>query len=111
MFCDTGDIIIMARILNTAQAAEKLQVRPITVRRYLKSGLLQGRRIGREWRVMETDIETFVRGYVKKSTSARVTARGFLEGLPGFGSEIFLKNKQEEIKIENMQSHFKVDCK
>ena len=47
----------MARILNTKQAAEKLQVRPITVRRYLCKGLLPGRRIGRDWRVVETDIE------------------------------------------------------
>lgn len=90
----------MARILNTEQAAEKLQVKPLTVRKYLRKGLIPGKRLGREWRIVETDLEMFLRGNVQTETPTRVSARGFLADLPGFGTEEFMKSKQEEIELE-----------
>ncbi len=90
----------MAKILNTQQAAEKLQVKPLTVRKYLKKGLIPGRRLGREWRIVETDLETFLSGNIQTETSPRISARGFLADLPGFSVEEFLKDKQEEIELE-----------
>jgi excisionase family DNA binding protein len=90
----------MARILNTEQAAEKLQVKPLTVRKYLRKGLIPGKRLGREWRIVETDLEMFLRGAVQTQAPARESARGFLADLPGFGTEEFLKSKQEEIELD-----------
>ncbi|MHB9036308.1 MAG: helix-turn-helix domain-containing protein [Armatimonadota bacterium] len=90
----------MARILTTEQAAEKLQVKPLTVRKYLRKGIIPGRRLGREWRIVETDLELFLRGNVQPEVQPRVSARGFLADLPGFGTEEFLRNKQEEIELE-----------
>ena len=90
----------MARILNTEQAAEKLQVKPLTMRKYLRNGLIPGKRLGREWRIVETDLETFLSGKMSTDVPARISARGFLAGLQGFGTEEFLKDKQLDIEIE-----------
>ena len=90
----------MARILNTEQAAEKLQVKPLTMRKYLRNGLIPGKRLGREWRIVETDLEKFLSGKVSTDVPARISARGFLADLPGFGTEEFLKDKQLDIEIE-----------
>lgn len=90
----------MENMLNTKQVAEKLQIKPVTVRKYLRKGLIPGKRLGREWRIIETDLEMFIRGNVQTKPATRISARGFLENLPGFGSEEFLKNKQKEIELE-----------
>jgi len=90
----------MARILTTDQAAEKLQVKPLTVRKYLRRGLIPGKKLGREWRIVETDLELFLRGNLSAMTQPRISARGFLADLPGPSVEEFLKDKQEEIEIE-----------
>jgi len=91
----------MARILTTEQAAEKLQVKPLTIRKYLRKGLIPGRRIGREWRVVETDLEDFVRGVEPPEPKARVSARGFLRRYPGvLTSEEVNESKRLEAELE-----------
>ena len=90
----------MARILNTEQAAEKLQVKALTVRKYLRKGLIPGKRLGREWRIVETDLELFLRGNVQPQALERVSALGICADIPGFGTGEFLKNKQDEIALE-----------
>ena len=90
----------MSRILTTEQVAEKLQVKPLTVCKYLRNGLIPGKRIGREWRIVETDLENFISGTVKVEEKPRVSARGFLANLPGFGTEEFIKQKREEVELE-----------
>ena len=47
-----GDFMEM--LLTVAQAAERLQVTPYTVREHLKTGLLRGVKRGRLWRVPES---------------------------------------------------------
>ena len=91
----------MARILNTQQAAEKLQVKPLTVRKYLRKGLIPGKRLGREWRIVETDLELFLRGNIVPEAQPRISARGFLKGLPGMiSSEEFMAEKRAEVEEE-----------
>lgn len=82
----------MARILNTKQAAEKLQVKPLTVRKYLRKGLIPGKRLGREWRIVETDLEMFLRG--------SAPARGLFANSP----EELIESKQEEIELDAEES-------
>ncbi len=42
------------QFLTVEQAARRLHVHPMTVRRHLKSGLLRGRKQGKLWRVAES---------------------------------------------------------
>ena len=51
----------MARILTVEQAAEKLQMSTRTTRDMLRLGKLPGRKIGRAWRVVDTDLERWIR--------------------------------------------------
>jgi excisionase family DNA binding protein len=66
----------MARILNTKQAAEKLQVKPLTIRKYLRKGLIPGKRLGREWRIVETDLELFLRGNILTKSATHLSGSG-----------------------------------
>lgn len=47
----------MARILTVEQVTEKQQVKPLTVREYLREGRIHGRKLGRSWRVVEDDLD------------------------------------------------------
>jgi excisionase family DNA binding protein len=112
ILCVTERISEMARILNTEQAAEKLQVKPLTIRKYLRKGLIPGRRIGREWRIVETDLEMFVRtGNMPPESEprARISARGFLAQFPGnLSSEAFLAEKHAENAEEERRNDERV---
>ncbi len=48
------------RILTLEQAAEVMQLKPETIRRYLKSGKLPGRKVGKQWRIAEDDLINLV---------------------------------------------------
>jgi excisionase family DNA binding protein len=51
------------RWLTVAEIAERLRVHEQTVRRWLRSGELPGRALGRKagWRIREADLEEFMR--------------------------------------------------
>ena len=48
------------RILTVEQAAELLQINYETCRRYLNAGKIPGRKIGKQWRVVESDLKRFI---------------------------------------------------
>jgi excisionase family DNA binding protein len=48
-------------LLTPEQVAERLQVRPRTVREYLRNGKLRGTRLMKAWRVTEDALEEFIR--------------------------------------------------
>ena len=54
------------RWLTVAQAAERIQVHPETVREWLRAGRLPGTLLSRRagWRVRERDVERFLAGEV-----------------------------------------------
>jgi len=56
-----------SEILTPEQAAEKLKVSIITVRRLLKNGTLNGFKVGRQWRIDETDLKSYIRQQKKRS--------------------------------------------
>jgi excisionase family DNA binding protein len=91
---------MMARILTVEQVAEKLQVKPLTVREYLRKGRIPGRKLGRAWRVVETDLEWFLSGRSPMPTAERISALGICSDIPGFGTEEFLKGKRKEAELE-----------
>ena len=51
------------QIYTVAQAAERLRVRPDTVRTWLNTGLLSGCKIGggRVWRITEEQLQAFLK--------------------------------------------------
>jgi excisionase family DNA binding protein len=60
----------MEQYLTSEQVAKKLQVHPFTVLKYLKSGKLKGVKIGRMYRIKESDVEKFLEKGSTTSTSS-----------------------------------------
>jgi excisionase family DNA binding protein len=90
----------MAQILTVEQAAAKLQMSPKIVREYLRLGKMPGRKIGRAWRVVETDLESWV-SKGQDERKPRVSALGFLKQFPGnLSSEQFMAEKHAEVEEE-----------
>jgi excisionase family DNA binding protein len=54
------------RLLTPPQVAERLQVNERTVTQWLRKGHLRGFKIGKEWRVSEIDLETFIEARANK---------------------------------------------
>jgi excisionase family DNA binding protein len=50
----------VGKIFTVDQVAEQLQVKPDTIRIYLRRGDLRGFRLGREWRIREEDLQAFI---------------------------------------------------
>jgi excisionase family DNA binding protein len=50
------------RYFSPDDVAHKLNVKPLTVRRWLKGGKLKGLKVGRLWRVRESELEAFLKG-------------------------------------------------
>lgn len=50
------------KLLTPEDAAKVLLVKPETVREWLRTGKLKGVKMGRLWRVRESDLETFLKG-------------------------------------------------
>lgn len=96
----------MARILTVEQAAEKLQLTPKTTRKLLKEGKMPGRKVGRAWRVVETDLEKWVGGEQPVQpipVSERKSALGLYKDLPGLSSEAFMAEKHAENEREERE--------
>jgi len=47
------------RFLTLREAAEVLRLHPRTVREYIRRGEIQGRLIGRRWRIRRKDLDSF----------------------------------------------------
>ena len=48
------------RLLTPAEVATRLNVSLVTVGRWLREGKLKGLKVGRQWRVRESDLEAFL---------------------------------------------------
>lgn len=59
------------KLLTSEQVAQILQVHPFTVHKYLKEGKLKGIKLGRVWRIRESDMEQFLEERFMASPSAQ----------------------------------------
>ncbi len=50
------------KLLTPEDAAQALVVKPETLRGWLRTGKLKGVKVGRLWRVRESDLEAFLKG-------------------------------------------------
>lgn len=90
-----------SRILTVPQAAEKLQMNPSIVRDYLRLGKLPGRKVGRAWRVLESDLEQWISTGRIEPKLRFVSARGLLRKYPGaLTSEEVNADKRLEAELE-----------
>lgn len=90
----------MSRILTVTQTAEKLQMTQDVVRAYLRDGALPGRKVGKAWRVVESDLERWISAGQSEG-SERVSGFGFLAQFPGGTSSAeFMAEKDAETEEE-----------
>ncbi len=50
------------RLLTPEEVADRLHISRLTVGNWLRSGKLKGIKVGRLWRVRESDLEAFLKG-------------------------------------------------
>lgn len=50
----------MEKIYTPEMAAELLHVSPLTLRSWLRIGRLNGVKVGRQWRIRESDLKAFL---------------------------------------------------
>lgn len=53
---------MVEQVYTAEEVAAILKATPQTVRRYLVAGKLGGFKVGRDWRVTESDLEAFIKG-------------------------------------------------
>jgi excisionase family DNA binding protein len=51
-----GGDVVMEKIYTPEMAAEMLHVSTLTLRKWLRSGQLTGIKVGRQWRIRESDL-------------------------------------------------------
>lgn len=95
----------MGRILTVEQVAEKLQVKPNTVRAWLRKGRIPGRKIGRVYRVAEDELDAFVNAVpeaIALRPKRRLSARGIMGKYARAGGSVddFMREKHEEVEEE-----------
>jgi len=52
------------KLLTTREAAERLRLHPKTVEAYFRQGRIKAIKTGRNWRVLETELESFVNNQI-----------------------------------------------
>ena len=52
----------MTAVYTVTETAERLKVSPWTVRRWIAEGVLEGFRLGREWRVIAAPVDELMKG-------------------------------------------------
>jgi len=50
------------QLLSPEEVAKRLAISPKTVRDYLRAGRIKGMKLGRLWRVRESDLQQYLKG-------------------------------------------------
>ena len=101
----------MSQTLKTLTPEDIAQILHCTVRTvmtYLRTGRIPATQIGRRWIVLEDDLREFLHNSAKTTVerdavqvgSKRVSALGVCADIPGLSTEQFLKDKREEVELE-----------
>jgi len=98
----------MEKYLTSEQVATLLQVHPFTVLKYLKSGTLEGVKIGRVYRIKESDVEKFLSDNTIGKGKKRQSDDATPESVSGKIEQIEPERK-EEAKEETHEIQFQDD--
>ncbi len=60
------DLMAQQTLLTPSDVANRLQMNERTVTLWLRTGLLRGFKIGKEWRVSDIDLEAFIEASANK---------------------------------------------
>lgn len=96
----------MTRTITVEQAAERLQVKPNTVRAWIKQGRIPGRKIGRVFRIPEQALDAFVSEMpLQASVHHRLSGHDLLGILPRPERplEMIMREKHEEVDVEERE--------
>ncbi len=64
------DLMAQQTLLTPSDVAKRLQMNERTVTQWLRKGHLRGFKIGKEWRVSEIDLETFIEASANKPSGS-----------------------------------------
>jgi excisionase family DNA binding protein len=62
-------------VLTVSDVAALLELKPYTVKEYARRGLLPGRKLGRQWRFLRSDVEEAINHLPERSYAAGLFAR------------------------------------
>ncbi|MBA4336962.1 DNA-binding protein [bacterium] len=82
--------LIPDKLLTSEQVSKILQVHPFTVLKYLKAGKLKGIKLGRVWRIRESNVERFLE---ERSMVSNESVQTFIE-------------KEKPIMPDNQSDHY-----
>lgn len=90
----------MTTTLTVGEAAERLRLKPDTVRRWIRQGRIPGLKIGHILRIREEDLERLLAGEMPGTEYLRAAdVRGMFADVPGSVDE-FLREKHAETERE-----------
>lgn len=94
----------MTRTITVEQAADRLQVKPNTIRTWIKQGRIPGRKIGRVYRIPEQALNQLVSGTspAKQATRSALSLLGKYPR-PGRSLDDILREKHEELDAEERE--------
>ena len=96
----------MTRTITVEQAADRLQVKPNTIRTWIKQGRIPGRKIGRVYRIPEQGLDAFVSEMpLPTSRGHRLSGHDLLGILPRPERplEMIMREKHEEVDAEERE--------
>ena len=59
------------KLLTTREAADRLRLHPKTVEAYFRQGRIKAMKTGRNWRVLETELELFINNQISNQYERR----------------------------------------
>ncbi len=60
----------MEKLYTPDMAAEMLHISTLTLKKWLRSGRLTGIKVGRQWRIRESDLKAFIEQGADKAKNA-----------------------------------------
>lgn len=97
---------MIEKFLTTEQVANILQVHPFTILKFLKEGKLKGVKLGRVYRIKESDVHEFLEERMTKGKTSKVkepTEKPLAEGHP---KETEVENYKIDQNKEEGDQHY-----
>lgn len=86
------------KLLSIKEVAERVGFKPGAVRGMVAKGLIKGRKVQGEWKVLESDLILFMTGKAPESTEVNVGSVEHQERMAELKATIAIKGKEKELK-------------
>jgi excisionase family DNA binding protein len=95
------------KFFTTEQVANILQVHPFTILKFIKQGKLKGIKLGRIYRIKESDINKFLEDRMTPGAKGSEKPKATCKETNTFQSE----TSKKEVKQEKKKKHYELDKK